>query len=117
MLDGGGSSQCDFGGERITASRKVHNWICVYLKQAGQAPPEQEDKPMSKYIVTPSIGVNIRSGPGTGYGKVGAYPMGTVVDVLEERGDNRSFGRQRDELCERWIGNICGCSYHSLYPK
>ena len=85
MLDGGGSSQCDFGGERITASRKVHNWICVYLKQAGQAPPEQEDKPMSKYTVTPSIGVNIRSGPGTGYGKVGAYPMGTVVDVLEAR--------------------------------
>ena len=85
MLDGGGSSQCDFGGERITASRKVHNWICVYLKQAEQTPPEEEDKPMSKYTVTPSIGVNIRSGPGTGYGKVGAYPMGTVVDVLEER--------------------------------
>ena len=85
MLDGGGSSQCDFGGERITASRKVHNWICVYLKQAGQAPPEQEDKPMSKYIVTPSIGVNIRSGPGTSYGKVGAYPCGAVVDVLEAR--------------------------------
>ena len=40
---------------------------------------------MSKYTVTPSIGVNIRSGPGTGYGKVGAYPMGTVVDVLEAR--------------------------------
>ena len=35
--------------------------------------------------MTPSIGVNIRSGPGTGYGKVGAYPMGTVVDVLEAR--------------------------------
>ena len=85
MLDGGGSSQCDFGGERITASRKVHNWICVYLKQAEQTPPEEEDKPMSKYTVTPSIGVNIRSGPGTSYGKVGAYPMGTVVDVLEER--------------------------------
>ena len=86
MLDGGGSSQCDFGGERITASRKVHNWICVYLKQGGtETPPEQEDKPMSKYTVTPSIGVNIRSGPGTSYGKVGAYPMGTVVDVLEAR--------------------------------
>ena len=85
MLDGGGSSQCDFGGERITASRKVHNWICVYLKQAEQTPPEEEDKPMSKYTVTPRIGVNIRSGPGTSYGKVGAYPMGTVVDVLEVR--------------------------------
>ena len=40
---------------------------------------------MGKYKVTPSIGINIRSGPGTGYGKVGAYPMGTVVDVLEAR--------------------------------
>ena len=38
-----------------------------------------------KYTVTPSIGVNIRSGPGTGYGKTGAYPCGTVVTVLEER--------------------------------
>ena len=85
MLDGGGSSQCDFGGERITASRKVHNWICVYLKQAGQAPPEQEDKPMSKYTVTPGIGVNIRKGPGTGYDKVGGYSKGTVITVLEER--------------------------------
>ena len=86
MLDGGGSSQCDFGGERITASRKVHNWICVYLKQGGtETPPEQEDKPMSKYTVTPSIGVNIRSGPGTSYGKAGAYPCGAVVDVLEAR--------------------------------
>ena len=40
---------------------------------------------MGKYTVTPSIGVNIRSGPGTNYGKVGAYSMGTVVDVLEAR--------------------------------
>ena len=36
MLDGGGSSQCDFGGERITASRKVHNWI-LRVSQAGGA--------------------------------------------------------------------------------
>ena len=86
MLDGGGSSQCDFGGERITASRKVHNWICEYLKQAEQTPPGQEES-MGKYTVTPSIGVNIRSGPGTGYGKVGAYPCGAAVDVLEERDD------------------------------
>lgn len=40
---------------------------------------------MGKYTVTPSIGVNIRSGPGTGYGKAGAYPCGAVVDVLEAR--------------------------------
>ena len=40
MLDGGGSSQCDLGGQIITASRKVHNLICVYLKK-------EEGDPMS----------------------------------------------------------------------
>ena len=38
-----------------------------------------------QYTVTPAVGVNIRSGPGTGYGKTGAYPCGTVVTILEER--------------------------------
>ena len=85
-LDSGGSSQCDFGdGQRIYSARRVAGYLCVWTRQGGQEPPDKEDKPMSKYTVTPSIGVNIRSGPGTGYGKVGAYPMGTVVDVLEER--------------------------------
>ena len=72
MLDGGGSSQCDFGGERITASRNVHNWICVYLKQAGQAPPEQEDKPMSKHTVCLD--------PGHGPGNVNGSPDGTYKE-------------------------------------
>ena len=72
MLEGGGSSQCDFGGERITASRKVHNWICVYLKQAGQAPPEQEDKPMSKHTVCLD--------PGHGPGNVNGSPDGTYKE-------------------------------------
>ena len=38
-----------------------------------------------QYTVTPAVGVNIRSGPGTGYGKTGAYPRGAVVTVREER--------------------------------
>ena len=85
-LDSGGSSQCDFGdGQRIYSARRVAGYLCVWTRQGGQEPPDKEDKPMSKYTVTPRIGVNIRSGPGTGYGKVGAYPMGTVVDVLEAR--------------------------------
>lgn len=37
------------------------------------------------YTVTPSTGINIRSGPGISYGKVGAYTHGAVVAVLEER--------------------------------
>ena len=85
-LDSGGSSQCDFGdGQRIYSARRVAGYLCVWTRQGGQEPPDNEDKPMSKDTVTPSNGVNIRSGPGTGYGKVGAYPIGTVVDVLEER--------------------------------
>ena len=91
MLDGGGSSQCDFGGQRITASRKVHNWICVYLKRTEPVEPEGKD-----YRVSPSIGVNVRSGPGTSYGKVGAYPCGAVVSVLEERD---GWGRTK----EGWV--------------
>ena len=85
-LDAGSSSNCDFGdGQRISNGKRVKGYLCIWTKQDGQEPPEQEDKPMSKYIVTPSIGVNIRSGPGTSYGKVGAYPCGAVVDVLEAR--------------------------------
>ena len=51
MLDGGGSSQCDLNGAVIRASRRVHNWICVYLKHEAARPPEQEEKPMGKPIV------------------------------------------------------------------
>ena len=47
---------------------------------------DKEEKPMSEaYQVTPSVGVNIRSGPGTGYSKVGAYAQGTVVTVTATR--------------------------------
>ena len=51
MLDGGGSSQCDFAGKQIKASRKVHNWICVWTKKAADTPPEKEDKPVSKPVI------------------------------------------------------------------
>ena len=33
MLDGGGSSQCDFAGQTVTSSRAVHDLILVYLKK------------------------------------------------------------------------------------
>lgn len=39
MLDGGGSTQCDFDGETITSSRRVHNLLLVYTN-------EREDKPV-----------------------------------------------------------------------
>ena len=84
-LDAGSSSNCDFGdGQRISNGKRVKGYLCIWTTEGGQQPPDKEES-MGKYKVTPSIGVNIRSGPGTSCGKVGAYPMGTVVDVLEER--------------------------------
>ena len=41
MLDGGGSSQCDFAGQTVSSSRAVHDLILVYLKG------KKEENPMS----------------------------------------------------------------------
>ena len=51
MLDGGGSSQCDFAGQKISSSRRVHNYLAVWLKK-------KEDKPVSKTVcLDPGHGV------------------------------------------------------------
>ena len=85
-LDAGSSSNCDFGdGQRISNGKRVKGSLCIWTTEDGTEEPPEKEESMGKYKVTPSIGVNIRSGPGTGYGKVGAYPCGAVVDVLEER--------------------------------
>lgn len=82
MLDGGGSSQCDFGsGQVIDSTRPVDSYLCVWLNSDN----EEDHMDKTYYTVTPSVGINIRSGPGTSYGKVGAYAQGAVVAVLEER--------------------------------
>lgn len=44
MLDGGGSSQCDFKGKKITASRVVANFILFYLKKEGDKPVDSTKK-------------------------------------------------------------------------
>ena len=40
MLDSGGSSQCDFQGQRITSSRRVQHYLLIYLKRDGCPYPE-----------------------------------------------------------------------------
>lgn len=40
MLDGGDSTQCDFNGEKVTSSRKVHNFILFWAD--GQTKEEKE---------------------------------------------------------------------------
>lgn len=89
-LDSGSSSNCDFGGgARISNGKRVKGYLCIWTREtAPQTPPAGMD-----YKVTPSIGVNVRKGPGTGYDKVGAYPRGTVVSILEEQD---GWGRTKD---------------------
>ena len=71
MLDGGGSSQCDFDGRQITAARKVHNWICVWLKQPADKPDEKEETTMSKIVCLD---------PGHGPGNVNGSPDGAYKE-------------------------------------
>ena len=52
LLDGGGSSQCDFAGEQITSSRVVQNLILVYLKKS--APGSDEGGKSMKIYLSPS---------------------------------------------------------------
>lgn len=125
MLDSGGSSQCDFKGSKITASRKVHNWICVYLKQAD-TPPEDKEDTMSKYTVCLD--------PGHGPGTVNGSPDGSykekeftwdmyqrISKLLEARGVHTICTRTEDtkpSLTERAgvanrAGATCFVSLHS----
>lgn len=84
--DGSWSSQGSLGpGKDVQPSQRriCRGWLLVFERA-----PEiiKGDETMNeKYTVTPSVGVNIRSGPGTSYGKVGGYAKGTIITVLEER--------------------------------
>ena len=64
-------------------------WLTKWLNDAIQAaassaPAEGAGAAEAKtYKVTPSIGLNVRSGPGTSYKKLGALPYGTEIAVAE----------------------------------
>lgn len=125
MLDSGGSSQCDFNGSKITASRKVHNWICVYLKQAANPPEDKEDN-MSKYTVCldPGHGPSTVNGSPDGSYKEHEFAWDMyerVSKILEARGVHTIVTRTEDtkpSLTERAgvsnkAGATCFVSIHS----
>ena len=57
MLDSGGSSQCDFAGKRISSSRRVHNYIAVWLKKTGTEPGKGETPMCKKVMLDPGHGI------------------------------------------------------------
>lgn len=53
--DGGGSSQCDFGGNRLTSVRTVHNYLCIWT-QAKQTSPSEKEEPNLQYKICVDAG-------------------------------------------------------------
>lgn len=52
-LDGGGSASCDFNGQKVTTTRKVANYICVWTKDTVTKPESSASTcPYSKPILT-----------------------------------------------------------------
>lgn len=54
MLDGGGSSQCDFQGQKINSSRRVQNYIAVWLNPDEE---KEEETVSKKVVLDPGHGV------------------------------------------------------------
>ena len=127
-LDSGGSSQCDFGGgRRITSPRRVAGYLCVWTRESGQEPPEQEEKPMSKKTVCLD--------PGHGPGCVNGAPDGSyqereftwdmyrrIAPLLERQGVRALCTRTEDSdpsLAERaGVSNRAGADcYVSLHSN
>ncbi len=77
MLDGGGSSQCDFGRfGAVESERRVHHYICVWTSKDI----------LGRYeVVTEVDPLTIRGSDTTLSGKVGSYPKGAVVDGLAQK--------------------------------
>ncbi len=57
MLDSGGSTQCDFQGRKISSSRRVHNYLAVWLKKTGETPEKEETHIGKKVVLDPGHGV------------------------------------------------------------
>lgn len=58
MFDGGGSSQCIFKSSKITASRKVHNFICIWMKdEEGDDTNMNLTNNVKKVVLDPGHGV------------------------------------------------------------
>lgn len=96
MLDGGGSSQCNLAGERITSSRKVQHLILVYLRSSMK-----EVDPMTKKVCLDAghDAKNSNASPDkTYYEHEFALDMSKRIGaILEEQGVSVTYTRKGGE--------------------
>ena len=61
----------------------LREWLNASVQSAASATPGEDEGNISssQYKVTAKSGLNIRSGPGTSHGILGAFPFGAAVEV------------------------------------
>lgn len=84
------------GNSNNRVERRTYKWPNAAFSGFGRpryaaapAEPKPEDPPVFQSYsvkVTPSNGLNVRTGAGTGYAKLGALKCGTVIRILGEAG-------------------------------
>lgn len=86
-LDGGGSSQCNFNGNKITSTRKVHNlFYIIATKATTSTTTNTTSKPVE--VGNLSIGQVIKLKSGAKYSSGISIPKWVINSVLYVRGFN-----------------------------
>lgn len=96
---------------------KVHDRDSIWLEkwlneaiQAASAAPSSGGAAEKTYKVTPAIGLNVRSGPGTNYKKLGALPYGTEISVsgISNGWATMDYGGKTAYVSAQYIQEITG---------
>lgn len=77
--DGGGSTQCDFNGSKLTSSRIVHNYLCVWTGNTTTTKPDTSNK-TSTTTTTTTAKKKICIDPGHGETCLNGSPDGTYKE-------------------------------------
>jgi len=80
-------------GTKVEILEETDGWYRIkggyisaeYVSVSTDAPqPNQPAQPAKRYGTVQALSLNVRSGPGSSYGKVSALSSGTKVEILEE---------------------------------
>lgn len=79
------SVDSDLDDLQIVIDDREDLWLCSWLNNAIEASAVSDSSSASgaSYKVTAKSGLNVRTGPGTSYSKLGALAYGTVITVSE----------------------------------
>lgn len=110
MMDSGGSSQCDFDGKKVTSTRKVANYLCIWTDKVSESTSSKNNTKCPYTEPTTSITVGSR-GDGAKWVQwylKEVYDSTLVVDgiignksVIAIKGFQKRAGLDDDGICGR----------------